>query len=64
MQIVKKMGRQMESFMELEKTFLEKLQGTRTTRKDARKIFNFALSKIKQKAEPQSWEQLSRRRHR
>jgi len=64
LQIVKKVGRQLESFIELEKSFLERLPGKHVTRKDARKIYNFALSRIKQKADPQPWEQLSRRRHR
>lgn len=64
LQIVKKVGRQLESFIELEKSYLEKLPGNHTTKKDARKIYNFALSRMKQKADPLPWEQLSRRRHR
>lgn len=63
LQIVKKYGRQMESFIELEENFTKKLLGEHTTLKEARKIFNFILSRIKQKSEPRSWEQLSRRRH-
>ncbi|CAI2718230.1 hypothetical protein [Nitrospina watsonii] len=63
LQIVKKVGRQMESFMALEKQFIERVQGTHTTRRDARKIYNAALGKIRDRAAPQSWEQISRRRH-
>ncbi len=63
LQIVKKYGRQMESFIELEKNYTDKLMGSHTSSKEARKIFNFILSRMKQKTEPQPWEQLSRRRH-
>ncbi len=64
LQIVKKVGRQMGSYIELEKFFMERLPGRCTTRDDARKIYNFVLSRTKNKADPQAWEQLSRRRHR
>jgi hypothetical protein len=63
LQLVKKYGRQVESFIELEKNYTERLLGPHTTLKEARKIFNFVLSRIKQKTEPRPWEQLSRRRH-
>jgi hypothetical protein len=63
LQIVKKYGRQVQSFIELEKSYTEKLLGPQTTSKEARKIFNFILSRLQQKTEPRSWEQLSRRRH-
>ena len=63
LQIVKKYGRQMESFIELEKNYTNKLKGFHTSAQEARKIFNFMLSRMKQKTEPQPWEQLSRRRH-
>ncbi len=63
LQIVKKYGRQVESFIELEKSYTERLLGPHTTLKEARKIFNFILSRMKQKTEPRPWEQLSRRRH-
>ena len=63
LQLVKKYGRQVESFVELEKNYTERLVGPHTTLKDARKIFNFVLSRMKQKTEPRPWEQLSRRRH-
>jgi len=63
LQIVKKYGRQVQSFIELEKSYTERLLGPQTTLKEARKIFNFILSRMKQKTEPRPWEQLSRRRH-
>ena len=63
LQIVKKYGRQVQSFIELEKSCTKRLLGTQTTLKEARKIFNFILSRMQQKTEPRSWEQLSRRRH-
>ncbi len=63
LQIVKKYGRQVQSFIELEKSYTEKLLGPQTTLKEARKMFNFILSRMQKKTEPRSWEQLSRRRH-
>jgi len=63
LQLVKKYGRQVQSFVELEKSFTDKLSGKHTTLKEARKMFNFILSRMKQKTEPRPWEQLSRRRH-
>lgn len=63
LQLVKKYGRQVQSFVELEKNYTERLLGPNTTSKQARKIFNFILSRMKQKTEPRPWEQLSRRRH-
>lgn len=63
LQIVKKYGRQVQSFIELEKSYTERLLGPQTALKEARKIFNFVLSRMKQKTEPRPWEQLSRRRH-
>jgi hypothetical protein len=63
LQLVKKYGRQVQSFIELEKSYTERLLGPNTTLKQARKIFNFILSRMKQKTEPRPWEQLSRRRH-
>ncbi len=63
LQLVKKYGRQVQSFVELEKSFTDKLLGEHTTLKEARKLFNFILSRMKQKTEPRPWEQLSRRRH-
>jgi len=63
LQLVKKYGRQVEQFVELEKNYTARLIGPHTKLKEARKIFNFILSRMKQKTEPRPWEQLSRRRH-
>ncbi len=64
LQIVNKYGRQMESFIELEKNLTEKLVGKHTGVKQARKIINHILNRMNAGAEPRPWEQLSRRRHR
>ena len=63
LQIVKKYGRQVQSFMELEQDMVDRLIGKHTAKSDARRIFNFVLGKMKVKTEPRPWEQLSRRRH-
>lgn len=63
LQIVKKVGRQLQSFIEMENQFIEQVQGCHTTRQAARRIFNAVLEKIGNKAERRDWEQLSRRRH-
>ena len=63
LQIVKKYGRQIQSFMELEQDMVSRLMGKHTTKSDARRIFNFVLGKMKVKTQPRPWEQLSRRRH-
>lgn len=63
LQIVKKYGRQIQSFMDLEQDMVGRLIGKHTTKSDARRIFNFILGKMKVKAQPRPWEQLSRRRH-
>jgi len=63
LQIVKKYGRQIQSFMELEQDMVDRLMGKHTTKSDARRIFNFVLGKMKVKTQPRPWEQLSRRRH-
>ncbi|NIP99626.1 MAG: hypothetical protein GWM98_03650, partial [Nitrospinaceae bacterium] len=63
LQIVKKVGRQLKPFLELEKNLLSRLQGPHTGKEDAQKIFNYILGKTQHKAQPRQWEQLSRRRH-
>jgi len=64
LQIVNKYGRQVQSFIELEQEFMRHLVGPQTDKKAARKLFNYILSQMKEKAAPRPWEQLSRRRHR
>ena len=63
LQIVKKVGRQLEPFLEFEKETVSRLQGTHTPSKEARVIFNYFLRHTRTKAEPKKWEQLSRKRH-
>lgn len=63
LQIVKKVGRQLRPFLELEKSVLAFLEGPHTSKADARRIYNFILSQTQAKAEPKKWEQLSRKRH-
>lgn len=63
LQIVKKVGRQLQPFLALEKATVSRLVGTHTQTKEARVIFNFILRHTKTKAEPKKWEQLSRKRH-
>ncbi len=64
LQIVKKVGRQLQPFLELEKNMLSILQGSYTSKEDARKIFSYILNRTQGKAAPKKWEQLSRKRHR
>lgn len=63
LQIVRKMGRQLEPFIELEKNFLDYVIGPNTSKESARILFNYALERTRGKTKPPPWEQLSRRRH-
>lgn len=63
LQIVKKVGRQLQPFLQFEKDTVSRLLGTHTQTKEARVIFNFILRNTQSKAEPRKWEQLSRKRH-
>jgi hypothetical protein len=64
LQIVKKVGRQLEPFMKAERTIVSRLIGARTNKADAQKLFHYIFGKIGSKAQPRKWEQLSRKRHR
>ena len=64
LQIVKKVGRQLKPFLEAESTIVSRLIGERTTKTDARYLFQYIFGKINSKAQPRKWEQLSRKRHR
>ena len=64
LQIVKKVGRQLEPFLIAESTIVSRLIGVRTTKADAQQLFHYIFGKIGSKAEPRKWEQLSRKRHR
>lgn len=64
LQIVRKVGRQLRPFLDLEKAALALLQGPHTSKADAQKIFHYLLSHTQMKAPARKWEQLSRKRHR
>jgi hypothetical protein len=64
LQIVKKVGRQLEPFMKAESTIVSRLIGGHTTKADARRLFHYMFGKMGSKAQPRKWEQLSRKRHR
>ena len=64
LQIVKKVGRQLKPFLEAESIIVKRLLGKRTSKADARKLFQYMFGKINSKAQPRKWEQLSRKRHR
>lgn len=64
LQIVKKVGRQLEPFLKAESTIVSRLIGKHTTKADARLLFHYIFGKLGSKAQPRKWEQLSRKRHR
>ena len=64
LQIVKKVGKQLKPFLEVESKIVDNLQGKHTTKTDARNLFQYMFGKINSKAKPKKWEQLSRKRHR
>ncbi len=64
LQIVKKVGRQLEPFLKAESTIVSRLIGEHTTKADARRLFHYMFGKMGSKAQPRKWEQLSRKRHR
>ena len=64
LQIVKKVGRQLEPFLKAESTIVSRLIGEHTSKADARLLFNYMFGKMGSKAQPRKWEQLSRKRHR
>jgi hypothetical protein len=64
LQIVKKVGRQLEPFLKAESTIVSRLIGEHTTKVDAQRLFHYIFGKLGSKAQPRKWEQLSRKRHR
>ncbi len=64
LQIVKKVGRQLEPFLKAESIIVSRLIGEQTTKADARQLFHYIFGKMGSKAQPRKWEQLSRKRHR
>ncbi len=64
LQIVKKVGKQLQPFLQLEEALISRLIGQHVSKQDAQKMFHYMFSKIGAKAEPRTWEQLSRKKHR
>ena len=64
LQIVKKVGKQLQPFMRMEEDVISRLVRTHVDKQDAQKLFHYMFSKVGFKAEPRVWEQLSRKRHR
>jgi len=62
-QIVKKMESQLKPFLDMEKFLIPQLMGERVDKADAQCLFNFIMSKLREKVPTREWEQLSRRRH-
>ncbi len=62
-QIVKKMESQLKPFLDMEKILIPQLLGERVNKEDAQCLFNFIMSKLREKVPSREWEQLSRRRH-
>jgi len=63
LQIVKKVGKQLLPFLELENKYISILRGANVSKEDAKNLFQHILPQIKEKGKPKEWEQLSRRRH-
>ncbi len=63
LQIVKKVGKQLLPFLELENKYISVLRGENVSKEDAKRLFQYILPQIKEKGKPKEWEQLSRRRH-
>ncbi len=63
LQIVKKVGKQLLPFLELENKYISTLKGEYVSKDDAKRLFQYILPQIKEKGKPKQWEQLSRRRH-
>lgn len=64
LQIVKKVGKQLQPFLQIEEAIVSRLVGKHASKQDAQKLFHYMFSKVGSKAGPRAWEQLSRKRHR
>ena len=64
LQIVKKTGKQLQPFLQIEEAVVSRLTGKHVGKQDAQKLFHYMFGKVCAKAEPRVWEQLSRKRHR
>jgi hypothetical protein len=63
-QIVKKVGKQLQPFLQIEESIVTRLVCQNVSKQDAQKLFHYMFGKMSTKAEPRVWEQLSRKRHR
>ncbi len=64
LQIVKKVGKQLQPFLQIEEAIVSRLVGKHAGKQDAQRLFHYMFGKVGSKAEPRVWEQLSRKRHR
>jgi hypothetical protein len=64
LQIVKKIGKQLQPYLQIEASITTQLTGKYVSKQDAQKLFHYMFGKMGMKAEPRVWEQLSRKRHR
>ena len=64
LQIVKKVGKQLQPFLQVEESVVSRFVGKHVDKQKAQKLFHYMFSKVGAKAEPRAWEQLSRKRHR
>ena len=64
LQIVKKTGKQLQPFLQIEESVVSRLTGKHVGKQDAQRLFHYMFGKVCAKAEPRVWEQLSRKRHR
>ena len=64
LQIVKKVGKQLQPFLKIEESVVSRLTGKYAVKQDAQKLFHYIFGKMNVKAEPRAWEQISRKRHR
>lgn len=64
LQIVKKVGKQLQPFLQMEEAIISRLVAKHVGKQDAQRLFHYMFGKVGSKAEPRVWEQLSRKRHR
>ena len=64
LQIVKKVGKQLQPSLQIEEAVVSRLTGKYVDKQDAQNLFHYMFGKAGSKAEPKVWEQLSRKRHR
>ncbi len=64
LQIVKKWGDQLRTYLDLEQQTIARLRGKYTSQEDAQWLFSYILNKTRQQAPAKKWEQVSRKKHR